>query len=184
MTKNEVDRIINGCRQGDRLSQKHLYQQFYQYGMNISHRYARTNSEAEEILNDAFLRVFTKIEMYNIDLPFVTWFHTIVVRSAINYLKKYENKPVTTDIEMGRAAIIQEDALSKMSSDEIIALVRQLPPSYRATFNLSVVEGYAHNEIAAIMGVTEGTARSNLMIARQKLQKMVSQSKKIVEYGR
>ncbi len=184
MTKNDLDVIINGCRRGDRLSQKRLYQQFYTYGVNISHRYARTNVEAEEILNDAFLRIFTKIEMYNIDLPFVTWFHTIVVRSAINYLKKYENKPVTTDIEMGRAAIIQEDALSKMSSDEIIALVRQLPPSYRATFNLSVVEGYAHSEIAAIMGVTEGTARSNLMIARQKLQKMVSQSKKIVEYGR
>ncbi len=184
MTKTEQDMIINGCRQGDRLSQKRLYQQFYKYGMNISHRYARTNTEAEEILNDAFLRVFTKIEMYNIDLPFITWFHTIVVRSAINYLKKYENKPITTDIEMGHSAIIQEDALSKMSSDEIILLVKQLPPSYRATFNLSVVEGYAHNEIASIMGVTEGTARSNLMIARQKLQKMISQSKKIVEYGR
>ena len=183
MTKNELNLIINGCRRGDRLSQKHLYQNFYKYGMNISHRYARTDAEAEEMLNDAFLRVFSKIDMYNIELTFVTWFHTIVVRSAINYLKKYENQPKTTDIEMAHTTPINEDTFSKMSSDEIIALVRELPPSYRAAFNLSVIEGHTHNEIAVMMGITEGTARSNLMIARQKLQNMVLQTNKIIKYG-
>ena len=183
MTKNELNLIINGCRRGDRLSQKHLYQNFYKYGMNISHRYARTEAEAEEMLNDAFLRVFSKIDMYNIELTFVTWFHTIVVRSAINYLKKYEHQPITTDIEMATPLSINDNIFSKMSSDEILELVRELPPSYRAAFNLSVVEGHSHSEIASMMGITEGTARSNLMIARQKLQNMVSQTNKIIKYG-
>ena len=179
MTKNELDLIINGCRRGDRLSQKHLYQNFYKYGMNISHRYARTEAEAEEMLNDAFLRVFSKIDMYDAALSFPAWLHTIMVRSAINYLKKYRIQE-TKDVELiDNFLVLNNTILAELSANEIIHLVQQLAPSYRAAFNLAVVEGYSHVEIAAMLGISEGTARSNLMIARQKLQIMVSQSNKI-----
>ncbi len=181
MTKDDLEEIINGCRNGNRLSQKALYRQFYRYGMNVSNRYARSEAEAEEMLNDAFLRIFTKIDQYDSALSFPGWLHTIVVRSAINYLKKYQNKPLTTDIELAEHHIHSnnENVLADMSVDELIALVRQLPSSYRAAFNLAAIEGYSHTEIAAMLGISEGTSRSNLMIARQKLQIMVSQSNKI-----
>ncbi len=180
MTKDELLDIINGCRMGNRLSQKQLYRQFYRYGMNVCNRYARTEEEAEEMMNDAFLRIFTKIELYDATQSFPTWLHTIMVRSAINYLKKYQNQPLTTGIEVAEyQAVIHENIIAQMSADELIVFIRQLPPSYRAAFNLAVVEGYSHVEIAELLGISEGTSRSNLMVARQKLQIMVLQSNKI-----
>jgi RNA polymerase sigma-70 factor, ECF subfamily len=180
MSKNELQDIINGCRLGHKLSQKQLYRLFYRYGMNICNRYARSEEEAEEMLNDAFLRIFSKIEMYDDNLSFPAWLHTIVVRSAINYLKKYQKFVGTDDIQIAETyATFNENILSILSAEEIIGLVKRLPPSYRAAFNLSVVEGYPHAEIAAMLGISEGTVRSNLMIARQKLQDMVLQSNKI-----
>ena len=179
MTKDELLEIINGCRMGDRLSQKRLYQNFFRYGMNVASRYARTDEEGEEMLNDAFVRIFSKIDMYDPTLSFVGWLHTIVVRSAINYLKKYQNQPQISDLDTLENHTLPDTILSQMSADDIIRLVRQLPTSYRMAFNLSVIEGHSHGEIAEMLGITEGTARSNLMIARQKLKEMVSQSNKI-----
>lgn len=181
MTKDDLQDVINGCLLGNRISQKALYRHFYSYGMNVCNRYARSEEEAEEMLNDAFLRIFTKIDLYDGQRSFPAWLHTIVVRSAINYLKKYQNKPLTVGVELAeqRTTSVSANVLSQMSADEIIILVRQLPPSYRMAFNLAVIEGYSHVEIAAILGISEGTARSNLMIARQKLQMMVSQLNKI-----
>lgn len=181
MTQDELKNIINGCRKGNRLSQKALYRQFYRYGMNVCNRYAQSEAEAEEMLNDAFLRIFTKIELYDTSLSFPAWLHTIVVRSAINYLKKYQNKPLTTDIELAEYFPVSDydDIIAQMSADELIVLVRKLPQSYRSAFNLYVIDGCSHTEIAAMLGISEGTSRSNLMIARQKLQIMVSQSYKV-----
>lgn len=181
MNRDELEDIINGCRKANRLSQKALYRQFYRYGMNVCNRYAKTEVEAEEMLNDAFLRIFLKINLYDSTFPFVGWLHTIVVRSAINYLKKYQNMPMTSEIELAEQYTVSnnENILSQISTDELIDLVRKLPPSYRAAFNLNVIEGYTHIEIAAMLGISEGTSRSNLMIARQKLQIMVSHSNKI-----
>ena len=180
MTKDELQSIINGCRAGNRLSQKALYRQFFRYGMNVCNRYAHSKEEAEEMLNDAFLRVFTKIDMYDSALSFPGWLHTIIVRSAINYLKKYEHKPLTTGIELAAYhADLNEYILSEMASEELIHCVKQLPPSYRTAFNLAVVEGYSHVEIAKLLSISEGTSRSNLMVARQKLQIIISQLNKM-----
>jgi RNA polymerase sigma-70 factor, ECF subfamily len=182
MTREEaLQDIIEGCRAGNRLSQKALYRQFYRYGMNVCNRYAPSEEAAEEMLNDAFLRIFTKIALYDAELSFPSWLHTIVVRSAINYLKKYHNKPLTTEIELAEhyTASESENIIAQMSADELIDMVRELPMSYRSAFNLAVIDGYSHTEIAAMLGISEGTSRSNLMVARKKLQIMVSQSNKI-----
>ncbi len=171
MTKDELQEIISGCRAGNRLSQKALYRQFFRYGMSVCNRYTRSNDEAKEMLNDAFLRIFMKIDMYDPALSFPGWLHTIVVRSAINYLKKYENKPLTASIELAEHhTALNEDIIGKMSSDELIECVKHLPPSYRLAFNLAVVEGYSHVEIAKLLNISEGTSRTNLMAARRKLQ--------------
>ena len=182
MTQSELQNIISGCRAGNPASQKALYKQFYRYGMNVSHRYAQSKDEAEEMLNDAFLRVFTKIDMYDPLQSFPGWFHTIVIRSAINYLKKYEKKLTTTDLELAENMEFSDPMNKQISSEEVKDLVRQLPPSYRTAFTLSAVEGYSHVEIAAMLGIAEGTARTNMMIARQKLQKMILE-KNLIKNG-
>jgi RNA polymerase sigma-70 factor, ECF subfamily len=182
MVKDDLQDIINGCLLGNSLSQKALYRHFYRYAMNVCNRYAHSEIEAEEMLNDAFLRIFAKIDNYDSALPFPAWLHTIVVRSAINYLKKYQNKPLTSDIDVELAqhtAVLTENILAELSAAELVTLIQRLPPSYRAAFNLAVVEGYSHLEIAAMLGISEGTSRSNLKVARQKLQIMVSLSNKI-----
>jgi RNA polymerase sigma-70 factor, ECF subfamily len=179
MTNDGLQDIINGCRQGSKLSQKQLYRQFYRYGMNVCARYARSDEEAEEMLNDAFLRVFTKIELYDTTLSFPAWFHTICVRSAINYLKKYALQPLTTDLELAKNEGLDSGIFAQLSTENIVNLVQKLATSYRTVFNLAVFEGYSHTEIAGMLGITEGTSRSNLMIARQKMQIMVLQSNKI-----
>ncbi|MBL7816830.1 MAG: sigma-70 family RNA polymerase sigma factor [Saprospiraceae bacterium] len=179
MSKDDLQDILKGCRKGNKLSQKQLYRQFYRYGMNVCTRYARSDEEAEEILNDAFLRVFTKIDLYDPSQSFVAWFHTICVRSAINYLKKYSLQPATDDLIILQDRGCESDVFARLSADYIVQLVQKLAVSYRTVFNLAVIEGYSHTEIAAMLGITEGTSRSNLMIARQKMQMMVLQSNKV-----
>ena len=182
MTQEELKHIIKGCVNTEKSSQRKLYRCFYRYGMNICNRYARSEEEAEEMLNDAFLRIFTKINMYNPDMSFSAWLHTIVVRSAINYLKKYTIPAPTEDLELATQLSFDDTIFSRLSVEEIIDFMRQLPISYRTVFNLAIVEGYSHVEIAALLGISEGTSRSNLMIARQKLQKMILQANHI-RYG-
>lgn len=87
MNPIELRDILDGCKKGDRMCQKALYRHFYNYGMNVCNRYCKTSIEAEEIFNDAFSKILTKISQYNIELPFSAWMHTILIRSAINYLK-------------------------------------------------------------------------------------------------
>ena len=183
MSENDLQILVNGCRRGDRLSQKRVYQLFYRYGMNLCARYARTDEEAEEMYNDALVRAFQKIDLYDATRSFAGWLHTILVRASINYLRKFSTTPMTDDLQIienqNLTAHFSHDFLADMSAAEIINLVRQLPPSYRAVFNLSVVDGHSHVEIAAMLGISEGTSRSNLMIARQKLQVLISESHKI-----
>lgn len=178
MSQEELQDIIIGCKQGDRLSQKALYRHFYNYGMNVCNRYAKSVLEAEEILNDAFLRVFTKIELYDASLSFPGWIHTIFIRSAINYIKKYQNRLLMSDQgqEDGANVIaIDENVVSQLAAEELVGLIQQLPLSYRIVFNLAVIEGYSHVEIATLLSITDGTSRSNLMMARKKLQTLIYQ---------
>ena len=176
MTNQDLQLLITGCRKGDRLSQKRIYQQFYGYGMNIANRYARKEEEAEEIVNDTFVKIFTKIHLYNSDLSFVGWLHRIVVNSAISYLRKYDASYFTENVDLGIDHEVSDNIINKLSADEILNMVQQLPTSYRIAFNLYAVEGYQHNEIAKMLSISEGTSKSNLSIARKKLKDMVEKS--------
>lgn len=160
------------------MCQKALYRHFYNYGMNVCNRYCKTSIEAEEIFNDAFLKILTKISQYNIELPFSAWMHTILIRSAINYLKKYRNRLLYSDVENEElidSGVLSNSAISSLSYEELVSLIQSLPLSYRTAFNLAVIEGYSHSEIAGMLGITEGTSRSNLMVARKKLQFLITQ---------
>jgi RNA polymerase sigma factor (sigma-70 family) len=170
---NNLLPLIRACRQQDRLAQKQLYCQFYNYGMTLCCRYAPNMEEAKEILNDAFVKIFSKIDHYDESLSFSGWIHRIIVNTAIDFYRKHRFDEPVLDLVHAQYVDIQEDMLAAMSTKEIMNLVQQLTPSYRIVFNLHVVEGYAHEEIATMLQISVGTSKSNLARAKLKLQQLI-----------
>jgi RNA polymerase sigma-70 factor (ECF subfamily) len=168
------DELIKGCRKRRRESQKELYRRYYAYGMSIALRYAESRDEAAMILNDAYMKAFSNIKQYDINRPFKAWFRRIIINTAINHFHKNEKKRqaeiMAADLEQ---VSVPETITSGISYQEIIAMVQELSPAYRTVFNLYVIEGYKHQEIAEMLGISIGTSKSNLSKAKRNLQVML-----------
>lgn len=150
---------------------------FYAYGMSITLRYADSREQAAEILNDAFMKVFTNIDKYDLNRPFKPWLRQIIVNTAINHYHKTAKQQQRVDLELAHQKISRgEEVLSGMSYDEIIEMVQQLTPAYRTVFNLYVIEGFKHKEIADMLGISVGTSKSNLSKAKKNLQSIVEKN--------
>lgn len=159
------------CQNGDRNSIDKLYKEFYAYAMGICLRYSRTREEALEIVNDGFMKIFKKLDRYSQGLSFKGWLRKVMINSAIDYYRRNEKHYHSLDISYGKYETSAATILDKLSEQDIIEAVQRLPPSYRMVFNLFVIEGYHHEEIANQLGISVGTSKSNLAIARNKLQK-------------
>lgn len=172
---NEKD-LIAGCLRGDLKSQKMLYKQYYGFAMAICLRYAENREEAAEILNDGFMKVFTNLASYSQEKAFRGWIRTILVHTAIDHYRRNSKHYHALDLVYAENESNYEDALDVISAEEIMAMVQLLPPAYRLVFNLHVIEGFSHPEIAEQLQISEGASKSNLFKARLKLQKMISLS--------
>lgn len=138
-------------------------------------RYASHREQATEMLNIGFYKVFKSIEKFTQQgVSIEAWIYRIMVNTCLDYLRS-EIKHRHDDIEIIQAETFSEDALSAMSFDELIKLINKLPPAYRAVFNLYAVEGYNHKEVGEMLGISEGTSKSNFAKARAKLQKMIEE---------
>lgn len=176
MNTNRLNAIIEGCRRHDRAFQKELYQLFYQYALSVVLNYAGSLEDAREVVNDVFLKVFTKIENYNPSQPFKPWLNKIAVYTAIDYYRKHiKNELPTTDLALIPDIPDALDILAAITAEELRRLVQQLSPACRAAINLYAIEGYDHNEIAAMLGISVGTSKSNLFKARAKLRILLEQ---------
>lgn len=169
----ELHKLLNSCKKGDRQSQDKLYTAYYGYGMGICLRYSRTKDEAVEILNDGFLKVLTKLDKYSPGLSFKGWVRRVMVNTAIDYYRRNEKHYNSLDISHAQSIGNDASVLDKLSSEEIINAIQRLPPSYRMVFNLHVIEGYKHEEIGNKLNISVGTSKSNLAMARSKLQKIL-----------
>lgn len=167
--------ILKGCYKNKRKSQKRLYKKYYAYGMSITLRYADSRDEAAQILNDAFMKVLTNIKKYDSNRPFKPWLRRIIVNTAINhYHKKNRNKIYSLTKTMEKEKLkIDEHITSGIAYAELLEMVQKLTPGYRTVFNLYVIEGYKHREIAEKLGISIGTSKSNLSKAKKKLQSML-----------
>ncbi len=173
MTKEALIALIKACKRNDSQSQKALYRHFYNYGMTICSRYARNREEAKEIMNDGFIKVFTKLDQYNLSHSFKAWLNRIMVNTSIDHYRKYQSQPRTVDLIHAQHIESSQNVLENLSSKDILNLVQLLSPSYRMVFNLYVVEGFKHHEIAEKLGISTGTSKSNLAKARLKLKLMI-----------
>jgi len=174
--------IIKGCIAGDRASQQKLYNLYARKMMGVCLWYARSREEAEEILQDGFIRVFTYIGKFKGEGSFEGWIRRIMVNAA---LAKYKNKSYLRPVvEYNSEEHESREALSPieiLEAKELVKLVQELTPGYRMVFNLYVLEGMKHREIAELLGISEGTSKSNLADARVILQRHLEAiNKKVV----
>jgi RNA polymerase sigma-70 factor (ECF subfamily) len=165
--------ILEGCRNNIPSAQKQLFEAYYSFGINICMRYSDNKEEAEEMFDDGFMRVLNKIDYYDREQPFDAWFRTVMIRSAIDHYRKNKSNISFSDIEAAYEIGGDDLILDRLSAEEIMDVVQLLPPSYRTAFSLYVVDGYTHPEIAEMLGINEGTSRSNLAKARIKLQELL-----------
>jgi len=173
--QTHIKLLLKGCLRDDRASQKSLYQQFYSYGMSICLRYADSREEAAEILNDGFMKIFGSLKKFDLNKPFKPWLRRILVNLSINRYHQKQRQIETDEIENIGDESDSEKILSGISYQEVIELLQKLPPSYRTVFNLYVIEGYSHDEIATMLKITVGASKSNLFKAKEKLKKIVSE---------
>ncbi|MEZ4775914.1 MAG: RNA polymerase sigma factor [Bacteroidia bacterium] len=173
MSDAELKELIAGCRKGNRESQEKLYRKLYNYAMSICLRYSRDREEAKEIVNDGFVKVFSRMEKYSDELSFQGWVRRIMINSAIDFYRKNQKHYNSLDIVYASHVSVNESAIESLSEEEIMGLVQQLAPSYRIVFNLYVMEGFKHEEIAQKLNISAGTSKSNLAKARVKLQMML-----------
>ncbi len=174
MKDEGLKHIVAGCRNNDRGSQKSLYDRYYGYALAVALPYCSLETEAREVLNDAFLKVFTSIGRYDERLPFTAWLRTIVVRTAINHYHKHINDFTAHETTNGLDLSVDDDFLSKLEAAEVLTLLQKLPPAYRLALNLFALEGHTHPEIAEILGISVGASKSNLSKARAKLKQMMT----------
>jgi RNA polymerase sigma factor (sigma-70 family) len=183
-SENEnLKKLIQGCIRGERVSQKMLYEEYFGYALSICIRYCKSKEEAYEVLNDGFLKIFTKLDRYDADKPFKHWLRRIMINTSLDHYRRNLKYYHIQDIEEVQNLGIQATVLPTLAYEEIILMIQQLPPSYRVVFNLAVIDGFKHEEIADKLGISVGTSKSNLFKAREKLKLMFQQSGK-EEYAR
>ncbi len=165
--------FIKACVKKERWAQKKLYEDHYSKMMGVCLRYAKNKNDALDILHEGFLKVFKNIAKYSPGTSLSAWIRRIMVNTCIDYYRK-EIRRRTEDIEQAfQLSSNDADAISQCSEKEILAAIQTLSPAYRAVFNLYVIEGFSHKEIAEKLGVTESTSRSNLVKARNRLKEIL-----------
>lgn len=173
--------LINGCIQGDRRMQEELYRRFSPRMYAVCLRYAGNAEEAEDILQEGFVKVFKKLDSFRKEGSFEGWVRRIFVNTAIEHFRRKRYLMPVTEKEENTIEGKYTSVLDELAEKDILALVQELSPGYRTVFNMYVVEGYTHKEIADMLGISEGTSKSQLSRAKVILQDMV---KKFIETHR
>lgn len=181
---NELKLLIARCIKRDLNAQELLYRNFYSFAMSICLRYSSNRSEARIIINDGFLKVFANLHKFVAEKPFEPWLGRIMSNTSIDHYRAELKHMNLLDIADVDEVFVDATIEQKLYYDELVKLVQQLPPSYRAVFNLYAVDGLTHEEIAKKLHISVGGSKSNLFKARKKLRDLLeeaySQSEKIM----
>ena len=173
--------IIKGCIQKSSRQQKQLYEQYYGYCLKIVFRYIYRYDKAVDVVNDGFVKVLHSFDKFhytdveNLERILMGWMRRIMINTAIDALRKDNMMPEIGNIDEN--IWVQEDsrqsAVQAMLYKELINEIKKLPPSYRIVFNMYVIDGFTHQEIANHLGISVGTSKSNLFKARDILKKII-----------
>ena len=165
--------LISGCTDGNRRMQEELYRRFSPRMYAVCLRYAGNAEEAEDILQEGFIKVFNKMSSYRGDGSFEGWIRRVFVNTAIEHFRKKTYLQPISETEENTIEGKYLSVLDHLAEKDIIQLVQQLSPGYRTVFNMYVIEGYTHRQIAEILEISEGTSKSQLSRAKMILQGLV-----------
>lgn len=170
----EDKKIVSGCIEGDAAVQKLLFEKYSGRLFSVCRRYCRDDLEAEDVLQEGFVLIFNKIDTFSFRGSLFNWMRTIMVNVALRKIQKKSRRDTIYNFEEAPEPVYNEDFIANLSADEIIQHVQRLPEGYRNVFNLYVIEGYKHHEIAEMLDIGESTSRSQLTKARKMLQKSLA----------
>jgi RNA polymerase sigma factor (sigma-70 family) len=180
--------LVKDCLKGKRAAQKQLYARYAETMLGVCYRYTKSMTDAEDVLQEGFIKIFKNLHQFKFEGELGAWIRRIMVNTAINFLKsnsRYQAELSFTDTSLH--PVSTDDPVILLQAKDIAELIRQLPPGYQTIFNLYAVEGYTHVEIGKILGINEGTSRSQYARARTLLiswMKKISAGTKTELYGR
>jgi RNA polymerase sigma factor (sigma-70 family) len=175
----EEYQLIRGCINQDARCQRMLFDRYAGKMMAVCLRYANDAMEAEDMLQDAFIKVYQYIGQFKFEGAFEGWIRRIVVNTAIRHLERKKMHFKDVDENSYEAPQIGPQAYTHLGEGDLMKLISQLPEGYRMVFNLNAIEGYSHEEIAVMLNIQPGTSRSQLVKARKMLQHQILQMQKI-----
>lgn len=170
----EDDTLVAGCIKGDRTMQRALYQKYAARMMVVCLRYCRCQEDAEDILQESFVKVFNHIEQFRQESTLAYWIKRIVINTALNYHRKNVYLYPHLDIDEMHTLGEEDPSLANYHFQELLSLLQTLPQGCRVVFNLYAIEGYKHREIAKALGISEGTSKSQYARARALIKEMIT----------
>jgi RNA polymerase sigma factor (sigma-70 family) len=173
--------LIGGCAKGDRAAQKALYEHYCRKMMVICQRYAKSDQEAEDILQEGFIKVFANIKSFREEAKLSTWMTRIMINTALNAQRQKLYLLPMVDVNEVTIREDEEISLSAFHLTDLIAMVQSLPDGCRVVFNLFAVEGYGHKEIGEMVGISEGTSKSQYNRAKNLLRNKIEAAEKKYE---
>ncbi len=162
--------LIRGCLDGNRRMQKQLYDQFSSKMYAVCLRYMGNADDAQDVLQEGFIKIYKNLERFRGDGSFEGWVRRIFVNTAIEQIRKKKIDVSITEKEEETIEFKTISAIDKINEKDLLKIVQELSPGYRTVFNLYIVEGFGHKEIEEMMGISEGTSKSQLARARMILQ--------------
>lgn len=176
--------IVEACIRQERVAQRKLYEQFSGKLFGVAMRYMKDREEAQDVLQDAFVKILRKIDTFRFDCPLEAWMRKIVVNTALKVLQKNaQMKWVDIDGQYDLEDQNQQNlGLENMKMDTLLGMVNELPEGSRMVFNLYAIEGYKHHEIAEMLGINEGTSKSQYSRAKNLLsEKIVKENNRLAK---
>lgn len=168
------EQLIEGCKRNDVHCQKLLYEKYATKMMGVSLRYCNSKMEAEDVLQDAFIKIFNKIKTFKGEGSFEGWVRKVVVFTALKSNDKRVKKFEPSNLDNAPEQTFNSQAISKMETDSLLKILNKLPDGYKTVFNLYAIEGYSHKEIGEMLGVTEVTSRTQYSRAKKQLVKLLA----------
>jgi RNA polymerase sigma factor (sigma-70 family) len=174
--------LVQACIKHDRTAQRQLYEQYSSKFFAAVLRYVKNRADAEDVLQDAFIKIYEKIDTFKFESPLEPWLRTIVINTALKHLRTQPDWKVHTDSELIADDVAGQDfTISGFQYEELLGMVQSLPEACRAVFNLHAIEGYQHNEIAELLGIAEGTSKSQFFRGKALLQAKILGEKALLE---
>lgn len=173
MNQHDEFTLINQCLKGEVKSQKRLYDYYSRTMFGICLRYSNGYDDAKDILQDGFVKVYTKLNQFSFSGSFEGWMKRIFINTALEHYRLNKQYMAQGDVDDAIDQVHHDYTVERMSQKEILGIMNSLAPGYRAVLNLFIIEGYSHAEIAEMLGISEGTSKSQLSRARTVLQQEI-----------